>query len=91
MIMSKETIEILNSINNFPKKIDKKIGEKLKRDFILDNSFSNKNSVKNLERRYYFNNNNEKYILIEEFLFKENESEITIENAIDINYYINKK
>ncbi|MBZ4682876.1 MAG: hypothetical protein PWP46_331 [Fusobacteriaceae bacterium] len=89
--MSKETIEILNSINNFPKKIDKKIGEKLKRDFILDNSFSNKNSVKNLERRYYFNNNNEKYILIEEFLFKENESEITIENAIDINYYINKK
>ncbi|TDT68641.1 hypothetical protein EV215_1708 [Hypnocyclicus thermotrophus] len=88
--MKSKTIEILNSIDNFPKKIEKKKGEILKQDFILDSNFK-QNSLKNLERRYYFNKDNEKYILIEEFLFKENEMEIKLENAITINYYINKK
>ena len=85
-------IDILEEKDNFPRIIPKKQGEILKNEFKLDREFMERQNDKNdMEYRYFKEVNGEKYILIVEYLFKDGEPFLKIENAIDVNYYLNRK
>jgi predicted lipid carrier protein YhbT len=92
--MKGEVFDIILKKENFPCMLRKSEGQTLKKFFDLDQNFlkkrSERNHIDDLEFRYIYNENNEKYILIEEYIFKENESVLNIENAIGVNYYLNK-
>ncbi|RUA07046.1 MAG: hypothetical protein DSY38_03405 [Fusobacteria bacterium] len=92
--MKKEILEILMKINHFPCRIKKREGEILKKFFLKDNNFnknpSKKKDQNNLEFRYIYEEDGIKYILLEEYLFKEGETFLTLENSIGVDYYLNK-
>ncbi len=89
--MSK-AIDILKEKNNFPRMITKNQGEVLKNEFELDREFMEKQNDKNdKEYRYLKEIDGEKYTLLVEYLFRDGQPFLKIENAIDVNYYLNKK
>ena len=92
--MKKELLEILINKENFPTKLSKREGEKLKSFFKKDESFQKKSTerkkVNDLEFRYIYQEDGITYILLEELLFKEGETLLTLENSIGVDYYFNK-
>jgi len=92
--MEKEVLEILLEIKHFPYKLKKKQGETLKKYFFKDGNFKRKplngKSIKDLEFRYIYLEDGVKYVLLEEYLFKEGEAFLSLENSIGVGYYLNK-
>lgn len=92
--MKGEVAEIILKKDNFPCMLMKSEGQTLKKFFDIDQDFLKKRSerkhVDDLEFRYIYREGDEKFILIEEYIFKENESVLNTENAIGVNYYLNK-
>ncbi len=92
--MKIEMINIISNKDHFPCILKKIEGQILKKFFKIDEEFiknrSERNHVDDLEFRYIYNENGEIFILIEEYLFKENEPILNIENAIGVNYYLNR-
>jgi hypothetical protein len=92
--MRKEVLDIILSKDHFPSKLSKSEGETLKKYFKKDMKFGEENAGKKksneLEFRYTYEEDGVKYILLEEYLFKEGESFLLLENSIGVNYYLNK-
>jgi hypothetical protein len=92
--MKKELLEILTNKKTFPTKLTKREGENLKNFFKKDESFQKKSvdrkKVNDLEFRYIYQEDGVTYILLEEFIFKEGETLLTLENSIGVDYYFNK-
>lgn len=85
-------IEILDSKKKFPCKINKKEGKILTENFERDKTFhDDHNDKKDIEFRYFKKNHNAEYVLIEEYMFRDNETYFELNRAIDINYYLSKK
>lgn len=92
--MKKEFIEILIEKKSFPCKLKKKDGELLKKFFKKDINFGinsiNTKKINDLEFRYIYEEEGIKYILLEEYIFKEEETFLSLENSIGVEYYFNK-
>ncbi|MCS5420556.1 MULTISPECIES: hypothetical protein [Psychrilyobacter] len=92
--MKKEFLEILMKKDHFPCKLDKKDGELLKKLFKKDIKFQmdslNTKKIDDLEFRYTYEEEGIKYILLEEYIFKEGETFLSLENSIGVDYYFNK-
>ncbi|MGB6127112.1 MAG: hypothetical protein WBG30_00025 [Psychrilyobacter sp.] len=92
--MKKEFLEILMKKNDFPCKLDKRDGELLKKLFKKDIKFgadsANRKKVNDLEFRYIYEEEGIKYILLEEYTFKEGETFLSLENSVGVDYYFNK-
>jgi len=92
--MKKEFIEILMKKKEFPCKLKKKDGELLKSFFKKDINFEmnsiNTKKINDLEFRYIYKEEGIKYILLEEYIFKEGETFLSLENSIGVEYYFNK-
>ena len=92
--MKKEFLEILMKKDHFPCKLDKKDGELLKKIFKKDIKFEmdsvNRKKINELEFRYVYEEEGIKYILLEEYTFKEGETFLSLENSIGVDYYFNK-
>lgn len=84
-------VEIISKIDHFPFKLKKTEGELLKESFVLDKRiFNEQEEVRDIKYRYTKNIDGLDYVLIEEFMFKDNETEFDIFRAIGVNFYINK-
>ena len=79
--------EILAS--KLPRKLSIAEGEFLKKEFIFIEKKSTENS-KELYFRYIKEIQNTKYILTEEYLFRDNETIIDLKRAIAKNFYLRK-
>lgn len=92
--MKKEFLEILMKRHDFPCRLDKRDGELLKKIFKKDIKFGadsiNRKKVNDLEFRYIYEEEGIKYILLEEYTFKEGETFLSLENSIGVDYYFNK-
>lgn len=92
--MKKGFLEILMKKDSFPCRLDKKDGEFLKGFFEKDIKFGansiNREKVNDLEFRYIYQEEGIKYILLEEYTFKEGETFLSLENSIGVEYYFNK-
>lgn len=83
--------EILKD-KKFPCKLSKADGVILKKQFELDKkSLNNPKDKTNIEYIYYKEYNKKKYILVEEYMFRDGETVLEIERSIDVNYYLNAK
>lgn len=92
MDIKEDVKKIIFSRDNFPRMIKKEEGELLKNYFDLDENFRGRSEEKtNLERRYIRIIGENKYSLLEEFLFRENEAAIEMNKAIGVNYYLSRK
>ncbi len=89
--MEKAVLDVVLNSQKFPRMLSKKEGISLKKYFELDTDFGGgyKGSG-DLEFRYYYSKGEDRYVLIEEYLFKENELILDISRAIGVNYYLNK-
>ena len=92
--MKKEFLDILMKKEHFPCKLDKRDGELLKKLFEKDIKFAtesiNRKKVNDLEFRYLYEEAGIKYILLEEYTFKEGETILSLENSVGVDYYFNK-
>ncbi|WP_319370897.1 hypothetical protein [uncultured Ilyobacter sp.] len=92
--MKFEITDIILKKDHFPCLLKKTEGQTLKKFFDIDEVFiknrCNRNHVDDLEFRYIYKDEQNIFVLIEEYLFKENEAILTIENSIGVNYYLNK-
>ena len=92
--MEKKFLEILRKKDHFPCKLDKKDGEILKKIFKRDIKFGidsiDRKKVNDLEFRYIYEEEGIKYVLLEEYTFKEGETFLSLENSIGVDYYFNK-
>ena len=92
--MVKEFIEILTGRTHFPCKISKSEGLILKKifekDALFDEESLNRKKVNELQFRYIYCEDMTSYVLLEEYLFKDGESFILLENSIGVNFYLNK-
>lgn len=92
--MKKEFLEILMKKDSFPCKLSKKDGEFLKGIFKKDIKFQiesiNTKKINDLEFRYIYEEAGVKYVLLEEYIFKEGETFLSSENSIGVDYYFNK-
>ncbi len=75
-------------MNKFPIKIDNKIGEELKKEFI--NLEKYELGVKEGKKRYELEYKNNKYILLEEYLYDEEDFFVDYKKIIGKNYYLDK-
>lgn len=83
------TNEIIDSCPKFPCRLTKFQANILKRDFILnENEIQKQPDQKTLLYKYYYTYNTKQYMLLEEFLFRDNETVIDINRAIGRNYYL---
>jgi len=94
--MKKEVVDVIVSKSHFPCKIELVEGIILKKFFTVDEKFNEerrgKIQVQELEYRYTFiSEENIKYYLLEEYLFKENETIFTVENSVGVNYYLDRR
>ncbi|BDU49974.1 hypothetical protein [Haliovirga abyssi] len=81
--------EILKD-KKFPCKISKEDGGILKKQFELDKkSLNNPKDKTDIEYIYYKEYNKRKYVLIEEYMFRDGETVLEVERAIDVNYFLN--
>ncbi len=89
--MEKAVLDVILKNQNFPRMLSKNDGASLKKYFELDMDFSGGNKGSgDLEFRYYYSQGEDRYVLIEEYLFRENEMVLDISRAIGVNYYLNK-
>lgn len=93
--MKNEIMDIIIRKEFFPCKIQKQEGETLKKFFKIDEKFllsrQEREHLDDLEFKYTYEEEGIKYILLEEYLFKENTTVLDIHTAIGVNYYLNKK
>jgi len=81
--------EILKTKKKFPCLIDNKEAEILKDFFHLDQKKINQQSqVKELHIFYHFVIAKKKYTLLEEYLFRDNETILELNRAIGKNFYL---
>lgn len=94
-MLKNEMMDILIKKTFFPCKIKKQEGETLKKFFHMDEKFLlsrlEREHLDDLEFKYFYEEEGIKYILLEEYLFKENTLVMDIHSAIGVNYYLNKK
>lgn len=84
-------IGIVRGKTNFPLKLSRDEGELLKEYFDFDKKIINEqNDVKDLKYRYTKEIDGNKYVMIEEFMFRDGEVEINIVKSLGSNYYLNK-
>lgn len=92
--MKKEMADILIDRDLFPCKLSKEEGRVLRDIFQIDDNFTkdraSRGHLEDIEFRYTYSENRDTYILLEEYLFKENTQILDITQAIGINYYLNK-
>ncbi len=92
--MEKEVLDIIVEKEFYPCKIKKQEGETLKKFFKIDEEFlisrKNREHLDDLEFKYVYEDDQGKYTLLEEYLFKENALVLDINLAIGVNYYLNK-
>ena len=82
---------LINKIKEFPSKIDTIIGELLKENLVEVESVRVLNkSAKTIMYKYFFKLEEINYILIEEYLFKERETNFDLRRAVGKNFYIYK-
>ena len=82
---------IINNITKFPCKLKKEEGRFIKRELIKDKELIHDDlGKKDIELKYHGVIGGRKYILVEEYLFRENETLLNIKNSIGVNYYINR-
>ncbi|HCX73774.1 MAG TPA: hypothetical protein DHM37_08655 [Candidatus Cloacimonas sp.] len=87
----KTTLQIIDSCPKFPYRISSEQADLLKRDFVLDvEQIQRQNNPKTLLYKYFYQYNSENYMLLEEFLFRDNETLLDIKRAIGRNYYLYK-
>ncbi len=93
--MKKQILDIISKKSFYPCRLAKNEGETLKKFFTLDREFidsrGEQEHLNSLEFKYTYSDMGEKFILLEEFLFKENAPVLDIHSAIDVNYYLNKR
>ncbi|WP_319205256.1 hypothetical protein [uncultured Ilyobacter sp.] len=92
--MKCEITDIILKKDHFPCLLKKTEGQTLKKFFEIDELFiksrGSRDHIDDLEFRYIYKDDQSIFILIEEYLFKENEAVLNIENSIGVNYYLNK-
>lgn len=87
-----KAVEIIKKCGKFPCKLSKNDGETLAEIFeFAKNSLNNQEESRTIEYFYKYNVEGNRYILIEEFLFMDQDEAIDISKAIDKNYYLYKK
>ncbi len=74
--------------DHFPIKIENKIGEKLKKEFISLNTYEI--GVKEGKKRYKLKYKNNIYVLLEEYLFDEEDFFIDYKKVIGKNFYLSR-
>lgn len=83
------TPQIIKECTKFPCRIAKFKAEILKQDFVLDeNEIQQQNNPKTLLYKYFYQHCQEKFVLLEEFMFRDNETFLDIKRAIGKNYYL---
>jgi len=86
------TPQIIKDCTKFPCRISEFKAEILKKDFELDeNQIQKQKDQKNLLYKYFYQYCNEQYMLLEEFLFRDNETFLDIKRAMGKNYYLYKQ
>ena len=89
--MEKAVLDILMKSDKFPRMLSKNEGSSLKKYFEVDETFKSEfKGSGDMEFRYYYSGNGDRYVLIEEYLFRENEPVFEISRAVGVNYYLNK-
>lgn len=86
------SLEILKEIivkDVFPIHIDNKKGEELKKIFESEEVLEN--NIKEVKKRYFFDYEDYKYILLEEFLFDEEDGNLDYKRIIGKNFYLSRK
>ena len=86
------SLEILKTIivkDLFPIHIDNKSGEELKKIFESEETLEN--NIKEVKKRYFLNYEDFKYILLEEFLFDEEDGNFDYKRIIGKNFYLSRK
>jgi len=87
----KELEKFVLSIKKMPCKLSNLEGRSLKQFFsLIPHENTLEKNVKSLRFRYEMELNKEKYLLLEEYLFREKETHLDLNRAIAINYYLNK-
>jgi hypothetical protein len=82
---------IIKDIKKFPSKLDSHLGELLKENLSDENATRHVNKdSKTIMYKYPITIDNEKFIFIVEYIFKEYETFLDLKRAIGINYYIYK-
>ena len=85
-------IQIVREKNKFPIKLRNEEGEILTEYFDFDKKILNEqNDVRDIKYRYTKEIDGNIYILLEEFMFKDGETELDVMKSIGRNYYLNKK
>ncbi len=81
--------DIIASKRNFPCVLNKEEGEIIKKEFHSLNSYIDKQKdLKDIELKYTKSINGSTYVLIEEFMFREKESVLDINEILGVNYYL---
>ena len=82
---------LIAKIKDFPAKIDTVIGDLIKENLKDMKSVRVLNkSAKTIMYKYFFELKKQNYILIEEYLFKERETNFDLRRAVGKNFYIYK-
>lgn len=87
--MSLEILKQIIAKDIFPIHIDNKNGEELKQIFESEEILEN--SIKEAKKRYFFNYEAYKYVLLEEFLFDEEDGNLDYKRIIGKNFYLSRK
>ncbi len=86
--MTKDSI--LASYSSFPVKLSKEEGLILKRAFTLQKENEPQEAFsKSIRHKYVLNSAGRRYILIVEYLFRDNEFILDLKRSIGANYYLN--
>ncbi|MBN2461165.1 MAG: hypothetical protein JXB60_06110 [Candidatus Cloacimonetes bacterium] len=84
--------KILASKKRFPCRLDNIEGDICKEYFVLDTEhIQNQHHWKELQFRYHGRIDNEEYLLLEEYMFRDNETILDIKRAIGKNYYLSRE
>ncbi len=85
-------VEIIKKHEIFPCKMSRSEGEILAEVFeFAKSSLNNQEESRTIEYFYKYEIEGEKYVLVEEFLFMDQDEAIDITKAIDKNYFLYKK
>lgn len=74
--------------NSFPLKVDNKIGEELKKEFVSINKYEL--GIKEGKKRYVLEYKGNKYVLLEEYLYDEEDFFADYKKIIGKNFYLDK-
>jgi hypothetical protein len=87
--LSLETLIKIIENDSFPLHVDNKIGEELKKIFESEEIIEN--NIKEAKKRYFYCYKEYKYILLEEFLFDEQDENLDYKRIIGRNFYLSRK